>query len=154
MKLKLLFLTILNSVALIASPIRVNGDVFDIYTNKKGIAQSFDDSVKVRSIYNASRTLLTDLVHTKLEVSFDWSNAYLIGRETLTAKPHFYPSDSIILDAKGMEISQVSMNGVDLIYKYDDGLKLTVKLDREYTSSEQYTLNIEYIAKPNERETS
>ena len=100
MKLKLLFLTILNSVALIASPIRVNGDVFDIYTNKKGIAQSFDDSVKVRSIYNASRTLLTDLVHTKLEVSFDWSNAYLIGRETLTAKPHFYPSDSIILDAK------------------------------------------------------
>ena len=87
-------------------------------------------------------------------MSFDWSNAYLIGRETLTAKPHFYPSDSIILDAKGMEISKVSMNGIDLIYKYDDGLKLKVKLDREYTSSEEYTLIIEYVAKPNERETS
>lgn len=154
MKLKLLFLTIINSLAMIASPIKTMEDEFNAPTHNLGVAQSFDDSVKVRSIYNASRTLLTDLIHTKLEVSFDWSNAYLIGRETLTAKPHFYPSDSIILDAKGMEISKVSMNGIDLIYKYDDGLKLKVKLDREYTSSEEYTLIIEYIAKPNERETS
>jgi aminopeptidase N len=91
MKLKLLFLTILNSLAMIASPIKTMEDEFNTPTHNPGVAQSFDDSVKVRSIYNASRTLLTDLIHTKLEVSFDWSNAYLIGRETLTAKPHFYP---------------------------------------------------------------
>ena len=118
------------------------------------ITEAQDDSLKVRNIYNSSRTLLTDLIHTKLEVSFDWSNSYLMGRETLTAKPHFYPSDSLILDAKGMEISKISMNGSDLTYQYDDALTLKIKLDREYTSVEKYTIIIEYVAKPDERETS
>ena len=68
MKLKLLFLTILNSLAMIASPITTMEDKFNTPTHNPGVAQSFDDSVKVRSIYNASRTLLTDLIHTKLEV--------------------------------------------------------------------------------------
>ena len=60
---------------MIASPIKTMEDEFNAPTHNLGVAQSFDDSVKVRSIYNASRTLLTDLIHTKLEVSFDWSNA-------------------------------------------------------------------------------
>ena len=107
----------------------------------------------VRDIYNSSRTLLTDLIHTKLEVSFDWNKSYLMGKETLTAKPHFYDTDSLILDAKGMEILKVTLNGKDLQYVYEDGLKLKIQLDRVYTKSERYTLSIEYISKPDERLT-
>ena len=33
------------------------------------------------------------------------------GIATITAKPHFYASDNLILDAKGMDINSVSMNG-------------------------------------------
>ena len=60
--------------------------------------------------YKASRTLLTDLIHTKLEVSFDWQKAWMYGKATITAKPHFFTSDSLLLDAQGMEIQSVQLD--------------------------------------------
>ena len=64
---------------------------------------------KERAIFHGSETILTDLVHTSLQVEFDWEKSQLKGIEFLTAKPHFYPTDSLILDAKGMEIHSVSI---------------------------------------------
>jgi aminopeptidase N len=154
MKLKLIVLTFSSVANFMASQFVSVEHNSESINASLPITEAQDDSLKVRNIYNSSRTLLTDLIHTKLEVSFDWPNSYLMGRETLTAKPHFYPSDSLILDAKGMEISKVSMNGSDLTYQYDDALTLKIKLDREYTSFEKYTIIIEYVAKPDERETS
>ena len=58
-------------------------------------------------IYNSSRTLKNDIIHTKLEVNFDWSNSTMNGIATITAKPHFYETDSLILDAKGMDIKNI-----------------------------------------------
>ena len=111
-----------------------------------------DDSPKVREIYNPSNTILTDLVHTKLEVSFNWSESQLNGKATITAKQHFYESDELILDAKGMDILKVQMNGADLSYTYNDALKLNIDLGRTYKSTEEYTITIEYISKPDELE--
>ena len=111
-----------------------------------------DDSPKVREIYNPSNTILTDLVHTKLEVSFNWSESQLFGKATITAKPHYYESDELILDAKGMDILKVQMNGADLSYTYNDALKLNIDLGRIYKSTEEYTITIEYISKPDELE--
>lgn len=102
--------------------------------------------------YHPAETVLTDLLHTRLEVSFDWKNSRLTGRETLTAKPHFYSSDSLILDAKGMDIKSVQINGSNLLFSYDGDL-LKIKLDKTYTRSEEYTVVIDYIAKPEERVT-
>src|SRR6478752_6050770 len=51
--------------------------------------------------YHPSETLKNDLLHTKLEVSFDWDKQYLNGLATLKFKPYFYSQDSLILDAKG-----------------------------------------------------
>ena len=104
-------------------------------------------------VYQATETVYTDLIHTKLEVRFDWNKAWMYGKETLTAKPHFYASDSLFLDAKGMEIQKISLGNQTLDYKYD-GNNLRIKLDKIYTKNEKYTLMIEYIAKPNERKTS
>ena len=108
----------------------------------------------VRSIYNPSRTLLTDLVHTKLEVNFNWEKSQLNGKATITAKQHFYASDSLILDAKGMDIKKVELGGKPLYYSYKDSLKLRIKLDKKYTRDEKFTLVIDYVSKPNDRETS
>ena len=105
------------------------------------------------SVYRASETVLTDLIHTKLEVSFDWSKSWMFGKETLTAKPHFYATNQLILDAKGMEIKAVSLNGAPLIFQYANDV-LTITLDKTYKRSEQYTVVIDYIAKPDERLTS
>ena len=111
-----------------------------------------ENEPKVREIYNPSNTILTDLVHTKLEVSFNWNESQLNGKATITAKPHFYESDKLILDAKGMDVLKVQMNGADLNYTYNDALKLNIDLGRTYKSTEQYTISIEYVSKPDELE--
>ena len=92
------------------------------------------------------------MVHTKLEVSFNWEESQLNGKATITAKPHFYESDKLILDAKGMDVLKVQMNGADLNYTYNDALKLNIDLGRTYKSTEQYTISIEYVSKPDELE--
>ena len=107
---------------------------------------------KVRAIYNPSNTILTDLIHTKLEVSFNWNESQLNGKATITAKPHFYESDELILDARGMDILKVQMKGNDLEYTYEDALKLNINLGRVYKNTEEYTITIEYISKPDELE--
>ena len=52
--------------------------------------------------YRESAPKINDLVHTKLDASFDYNKSYLIGKVWITLKPHFYPTDSLSLDAKGM----------------------------------------------------
>lgn len=102
-----------------------------------------------RPIYHASETILTDLVHTRLEVDFIWEKAQMNGLATITAKPHFYASDSLILDAKGMEIYSVKLNNKDLSYAYKNDF-LRIKLDKVYSKDEKYTVVIDYLAKPDE----
>src|SRR5690606_38061534 len=104
-------------------------------------------------IYRGSATMINDLVHTKLDARFDYKNSYLLGKVWITLKPHLYPTDSLELDAKGMEISEVSMikgNGIlPLKYVYD-GNALRITLDKTYKGNEEYTVYINYTAKPNE----
>lgn len=99
--------------------------------------------------YKKSRKIETDLIHTKLEVSFDWSSSRLLGKASITAKPHFHPLDYVELDAKGMQIKLVKLNERTLKYNYD-GLKLKVLLDRMYSSKESYTIVIDYVSNPND----
>ncbi|RYE34958.1 MAG: M1 family peptidase [Sphingobacteriaceae bacterium] len=104
-------------------------------------------------IYRATPTKINDLVNTKLDVRFDYAKHYLYGKEWVTLKPHFYPTDSLTLDAKGMDINQISIvknsKNVPLKYTYDS-LQLKIKLDKKYTSAENYTLYLSYTSKPDE----
>lgn len=125
--------------------------------NENDISYELDNVVEdhpmVRPVYQATETVLTDLIHTKLEVNFDWSKSRMNGTAYITAKPHFYSSDSLILDAKGMEISSVSINNTPLTYTYKEDV-LKIKLDKAYTRNDKYIVKINYVAKPDERETS
>lgn len=104
----------------------------------------------VRPVYQASEKIINDLVHTKLDVRFDWKKQYLYGNAEITLTPHFYPTDSLQLDAKGMDIVKVNLKGGnELKYNYD-GWYLNIDLDKTYKKDEKYTLQIEYVAKPNE----
>jgi len=105
-------------------------------------------------IYRATPTKINDLINTKLAVSFDYKKCYLYGKEWVTLKPHFYPTDTLRLDAKGMDIHNVSIveNGKNypLKYVYQDSLSLAIHLDRVYHNTESYTIYIDYTSKPNE----
>lgn len=116
-----------------------------------------EDPVEVPEIierdhYNPSATIKTDLIHTKLQVNFNWKKSQLNGNATLTCAPYFYPTDSLILDAKAMEISSVMLDGKPLKFVYNDKKFLRIKLDKTYKKGEQYTVSIKYIAKPEEKE--
>ncbi len=104
-------------------------------------------------IYRATPTKINDLIHTRLEVSFDFPRSWMYGKEWITLKPHFYPTDSLNLDAKSMEIKEVSLvaatGHIPLKFTYDS-LNLRITLDRTYTNGEKYTVFIDYIAKPNQ----
>ncbi len=105
--------------------------------------------------YRASADKDFDLVHTLLEVSFDYSRQYLYGKATLTMKPHFYPQYKVILDAKQFDIKEVSLlrdNGTKLPLQYTyDSVQLKIQLDNRYDAGQLLRLFIDYVAKPEER---
>ncbi|RAJ04318.1 aminopeptidase N [Chitinophaga skermanii] len=111
------------------------------------------DADPALKIYRASATKINDLVNTKLDVRFDYAKRYLYGKAWITLKPHFYATDSLNLDAKGMDIKEVAIvtagKKTPLKYKYD-GWNLLINLGRTFTNKESYTIYIDYTAKPDE----
>ncbi|HZY35758.1 MAG TPA: M1 family aminopeptidase, partial [Mucilaginibacter sp.] len=105
-------------------------------------------------IYRGTAPRVNDLVHTKLDVRFDYKNRYLYGKEWVTLKPHFYPTDTLRLDAKGMDLKNISIveNGkyIPLKYAYDDSLTVNIHLDKVYHNYEKYTIFIDYTSKPDQ----
>ncbi len=114
------------------------------------------DSVKTnawKTIYRASATRINDLVNTKLDVSFDYSKSWMYGKAWITLHPHFYTTDSLRLDAKNMNINQVALfkSGKLSLLKFSyDSVYLKITLDKTYKAGENYTIYIDYIAKPND----
>ncbi len=108
----------------------------------------------VRPNYNPSYPRRNDLLHTALDVRFDWAKQHLLGRATLKFKPIFYDTDSLRLDAKGFDIQKLVLkNGnqeIPLKYVYNDKKNIFIKLDRMYKRTEEYIIYIEYTAKPND----
>lgn len=110
--------------------------------------------------YNPSRTILNDLLHTKLDVRFDYAKAHLLGRATLSFKPYFYPQNNLVLDAKGFDVHKVALYNPktkseeqDLKYEYD-GKLMNIRLNKTYTAKDTFYVYIEYTAKPDELENS
>lgn len=107
---------------------------------------------KPAPVYRAAVTRFTDLLHTRLDVSFDWEKKYLYGKALLTCSPYWYPGDSLILNAKGMDLKTVALAGAEmkpLVYSYD-GKFIRIKLDKVYTRTEKFDVFVEYTAKPDE----
>lgn len=108
-----------------------------------------------KKIYRETPARINNLVHTKLDLKPDFSQSHLNGKAWITLRPHFYPTDSLTLDAKGMLFKKIALvkgtQQLPLTYSYDDW-QLKVRLDRIYTSKESYTVYIEYTARPDEFE--
>ncbi|MEM1215450.1 MAG: alanyl aminopeptidase, partial [Bacteroidota bacterium] len=98
--------------------------------------------------YNPSHPIVNNLVHTALRLKFDWEKEQVIGQATLTLQPHFYPTDEVVLDAKGFEFQRIGFaDGDDLDYTYD-GQLVTISLPTIVPKGQEYTLAIDYIATP------
>ncbi len=138
------------------TPLESTPDSLSISESEEPLVESLEPPEFLqRGPYRAEETKLHDLIHTKLEVSFDWENQFLLGKATLELRPYFYPRKELILDAKGFEMHSVKMlqggSAKKLDYQYDQ-LELRIALDREYSADESYLVEIEYTARPNQKE--
>ena len=96
--------------------------------------------------YNASRTRINDLLHTKLDISFDWENQYVLGLAELDFAV-IRDNDALQLDAREFDIHSVELNGNKISnYNYQDP-KLTIPLGKEYKRGEKFSVKIDYTAK-------
>ncbi|GGI49703.1 aminopeptidase [Mucilaginibacter galii] len=104
-------------------------------------------------IYRATPEKINDLVHTKLDVRFDYKKRFMYGKEWVTLKPHAYKTDSLRLDAKGMDIKTIAVvkagKNTPLKFTYDS-LSLNIKLDKVYNPGENYIVYIDYTSKPDQ----
>lgn len=130
--------------------------------------------VAKRELYRASNTMQNDILHTKLEVNFDWKLSRMNGKASLLVKPYFYSTNTLYLNARGMEIKNLEVFDViktepikkggkqaitegaqtfakiqNATFKYEND-SIKINLGKTYNSSEHYHVIIEYVAKPNE----
>lgn len=111
----------------------------------------FDSLPKV---YRGFATMHYDILHTKLNLRFDWKHSHVLGQANLRIKPYFRSIDSLVLDAVGFDIHTVSLSSGKLLpYRYN-GSNLVVRLDKNYTRTDTFDLFIEYTAKPDENPIS
>ena len=59
--------------------------------------------------YRASVRKINSLVHTELELTPNFENREVEGKAYITLKPHYYPTDSLMLNAKYMKIKSVKL---------------------------------------------
>jgi len=106
---------------------------------------------KLISEYKASNTKINDLINTKLFLSFNYEKRQVIGKAEIKIKPHYYSTDSLTLDAQSFTIKNVFLNKENskqqLTYKYRNS-KIHIKLNKEYTRNDTFTIQINYIAEP------
>ncbi|MDB5121457.1 MAG: Membrane alanyl aminopeptidase [Sphingobacteriales bacterium] len=101
--------------------------------------------------YRATYPKVTDIINTRLDVSFNWDSAFVIGKATILAKPYFYPSNQVVLDANGFQINTVSLikgdDRIPLKYSYNNK-KLVIQLDKTYTKDQKFSIFVDYVAMP------
>ena len=117
------------------------------------------DSMEVKAetapVYNPSRTREIDILHTRLELAFNWDSSFVLGKATITFKPYFYPLKKFTIDARGFKLNKVALKKgeelADLKYAYD-GRDINIILPEEMQSADSAELFIDYIAMPDKIE--
>jgi len=112
-----------------------------------------ENQSNVMDIYRAESEKINDLVHTKLDLKFDYQKEQVNGEAWITLKPHFYETNKLTLDAKAMLIHDVELikgtSKKKLNFTNNDQ-QLFIDLDKTYKKNEEYTVYIKYTARPNE----
>ncbi len=98
--------------------------------------------------YRASEEIKVDLEHTKLSISFDFQKSHVLGEAWIQLKPHFYPVDKVVLDAKEMLIHKVEIANQKAEFNYSDN-ELTVYFGKTLSKKESLMVYVNYTARPN-----
>ncbi|WP_209329912.1 M1 family aminopeptidase [Lunatimonas salinarum] len=96
-----------------------------------------------------------DLIHTSLDLSFDYVDRQVNGTALLQVRPYFYQQNELSLDAKDFDIHDSWLilgddkERTPLNYRYD-GKRVDLFLPRTFFSSDTLLIGLRYTAKPEE----
>lgn len=94
---------------------------------------------------------IVDILHTELQLSFDWQKQEVEGMAVLTLRSNINGIKEFYLDAKSMEISKVSIKPLDRLnweYNYRND-RIHFKMVNALNKYDVLTMTIEYRAMPN-----
>lgn len=128
---------------------------YDNYDNTVNLSsdtyQQISQQEKLIADYKGSNTITNNLINTELHISFNYAKKQAIGNAVITLKPHFYPTDSLILDAQQFDIIDIRLklykSLIPLSYSYKND-KIKIKLNKTYTRNDTFKIKIDYIANP------
>lgn len=136
-----------------------NSDTTSTQTGDASTSEELENKQTVRRLeteisqYRAANQRVFDLLHTSLDLNFDYENEWVLGEAILTLKPYFFPQKTLTLDAKDFEIHNISLieknEQRELNFRYDTK-QVTVYLPEEVTSIDTIQVKIKYTAMPNE----
>lgn len=124
--------------------------------NQESLQQKVLDSVMLiynepLPFYHPAPKKTMNLVHTRLYIQPDWISSSVNGKAEITATPHFYDCDSLILDAQAFQIKNLyfktKKNPEKGVYTYDQK-QIRIKLNKMYHRGDTLTVVIEYTAQP------
>lgn len=151
-KKTILFAVIIFTTACFSSR-KITSEMNSITDATESSEIEFMTEPEVLKIYQPSELKINKLIHTKLNLNFDWNNQLVFGEATITLSPYYYDTDSLTLDAKYFDIEKVAIinkkDTNDLKYNYNN-LEIKIILDKSYSKLEEYTIFIKYVAKPSE----
>ena len=89
-----------------------------------------------------------DLLHTVLDLSFDWTTETVRGIATLTLTPVFFDQTSLRLDAIHFDVHNITTDG-KLVNDYlNTGDEIVIPLKGSYKKGQQVKVEINYSAHP------
>lgn len=88
-----------------------------------------------------------DIEHIKLDLKIDEKEKSVSGQAFITLKPFLSGLEEITLDSASLAVTQVLLGGKNLSFETYSN-KLTITLDKAYSSNDSITLAIKYSAKP------
>ncbi|WP_194776466.1 M1 family metallopeptidase [Pararhodonellum marinum] len=101
--------------------------------------------------YRSTEERKFDLLHTSLDLRFDYEQKNVRGVAELTLKPFFYEQNILHLDAKDFEIHEISLlnpkEARELAFRYDQQ-KVEIYLPKTYTAKDTIHLKMRYTAYP------
>ncbi len=108
---------------------------------------------KAIQAYKATRERKFDLLHTTLDLSFDYDQKQVKGEAILKLKPYFFPRKELVIDAKDFDIHDIwVLKGEErqgLVFRYDQK-QATVYLPGEFSATDTLEIGLKYTAKPEE----
>ena len=101
--------------------------------------------------YRASAKRDFDLIHTELDLAFDWQKQVVIGHAKLTLKPFYTSQKELVLDAQDFELKEIKLVDksaqTSLAYRYNEQ-EITIYLPREYSRKDTIQIEFDYLAFP------